>query len=56
MAGAAEQRDRRDAAVEQPLHAAKQQTIGERQADIALSHGLLERLDGRVMAAGLVAH
>ena len=51
----AEERYRRDLAVDRELHPPEEQPVGERELDVVERHVLLERLDGGVVAARLVA-
>ncbi len=51
----AEQGAGRQLAFDQQLHAAEQHAVVERQVDLVGRHVLFERLDGRVVAAGLEA-
>src|SRR3984957_17511081 len=53
--GSAENRCRRPFAVDEKLHAAKEQTVGKRELDVLRLQILLQRLDGRVVAPGLVS-
>ncbi len=50
-----EQRAGRQLALDQKLHAAEQHAVVEREVDLVGRHELLERLDGRIVAARLVA-
>src|SRR5215831_9356325 len=51
----AEQRDRRHLAIDQHFHAAEQKAVAKRELDLLQLEILLEPLDGRVVAARLVA-
>ena len=55
VVGAAEQGRGLRLAIDELIEAMEQHAVGEGQIDLVGRHKLLERLDGRIMAAGLIA-